>query len=473
MKSLRFQLLAGTTIGMTLVLLVAGGALYVLVGRMLGEEFDRALAAKGSALASLIDQDEDGLEFELADASLPEYATSDRPGYYEIWLPDGEVFARSPSLDDRDLEKISEMTAEPVFHSRTLPDGRPGRIVWLRFEPRREEHAGIAPPLTLTMAVGADVLDLTHTLARLRGLLIGVCVLAIVLSAGIQTWIIRRSTGRVARLSRQIGEVGEYDLSARIDPAGIPSELNPVVNRLNELLERIEAAFQRERRFTGDVAHELRTPLAGLRAGLELALSRERSAEAYRDTLKTSLNIDLQMQRLIENILQLARTDAGQCDIHPEPVDVADLIRQCWKPFEERVRQRRLAVEWRLTPSAKIETDREKLRLVVQNLLDNAVAHGDEGGRLTIGTSGDSQTCILEFGNTNNRLTAEETKHLFERFWRSDPSSRREDTGHCGLGLPLCKALLERLHGSIGATIREGGWFVVTVRLPVKLVVVR
>jgi signal transduction histidine kinase len=260
--------------------------------------------------------------------------------------------------------------------------------------------------------------------------------------------------------------VGEDDLSARVDAAGIPGELSPVVERLNELLARLDAAFQRERRFTGDVAHELRTPLAGLRSKLELALSCERAPEAYRRAMNDCLKINLQMQRMVENFLHLARADAGQLAVRRQSVDLSGLIRDCWKPLEERARRRGLSAEWHLDDTGMVETDRDKLSLVIQNILDNAITHANDGGRVSVLLSVEDSTLLLTVSNTVGGLTLGDIHRVFDRFWRADASQRQSDEGHFGLGLPLCKSLIEHLGGSIEAAISDRGMFTIAIRLP-------
>lgn len=466
MRSLRVRLLIGTALGMTAVLLVTGAVLYALISRTLRAEFDTALAGKARSLAALVEQEGAGLEFDLTEVSLPEFEPSAHAEYYQVWLPDGAVFARSPSLRGGELGPTAGPFDVPVFETVRLPDGRPGRVVSMTFVPRREvkdTHAN--RPLTVTLMLGRDTVRLRGTLARVRGVLFGVGLAAVILSAGVLAGVVGRSLRPVNRLSRQIASVGEEDLSVRIDAAGIPDELGPVVDRLNDLLARLEAAFQRERRFTGDVAHELRTPLAGLRAKLETALSRDRASEAYREALGDCLEINLHLQRMVENLLHLARADAGQLEIRREPVDLSDVIKECWKSLEAGADARGLTVDWRLQAPDPVRTDRDKLRLVVQNLLDNAVTYANDEGQLSVETRAENGAWVLIVRNTGHRLRGEEVHRVFDRFWRADPSCRDADDRHCGLGLPLCEAVMKRLGGTIEATTGDG-MFTITIRLP-------
>ena len=320
--------------------------------------------------------------------------------------------------------------------------------------------------MNVTLVLARDVVGLQAMLSRVRDILIGVCIVAAALSAAVLSRVVRRSVEPIDDLSAQIADVGERDLSARVDPVGLPTEIAPVAIRLNDLLARLEAAFQRERRFTGDVAHELRTPLAGLRSTLELALSRDRTPAAYRKAMDDCLQINLQMQRMAENLLHLARADAGQLDVRREAVDISELVRDCLKPLEKQANARRLRVEARLDAIGPIETDPDKLRLVLQNLLDNAVTHANPEGTIRITGHLENTGIVLTVSNTGCSLPLHDTHRVFDRFWRGDASCREAGKAHCGLGLPLCKTMIERLNGSIEANITADRVFAITIRLP-------
>lgn len=466
MNSLRARLLLGTTLGTTAVLLVSGVALYALLSRTLWREFDDSLAARARALTALAEQDGDRLDFELTEFSLPEFEPSDHAEYYQVWLPGGAVLCRSPSLLENELPRLYGAFETPAFRTVTLPDGRAGRIVGMTFTPRQESYGDDTPPLAVTLVFGRGIAGLQTALASVRNTLIGVCLVAVLLSAAVLATVVRGGLKPIENLGGQIARVGENDLSARINAAGVPGEMSPVVDRLNELLARLEAAFERERRFTGDVAHELRTPLAGLRSKLELALSRERSAETYRETMNDCLDINHQMQRMVENLLHLARADAGQLEIRRESVDLSAIVGECWKSLETRTAARGLSVDLQLDEHTTIETDREKLRLVIQNVLDNAVSYSTEHSQVNISTAVENDALTLTVANPTTDQLPTNVARVFDRFWRNDSSQHGGQKTHCGLGLPLCKSVIEQLGGSINALVGANGIFTLTLRIP-------
>ncbi len=292
MASLRRRLITGTALGTAAVLLAAGFALYAMVKSSLLSEFDHALLEKARTLAGMIEQEERRVELEFAEADMSEFTRTDRPEYFQVWLADGGVIARSDSLSGRGLPLHQRAAHEPVVQAITLPDGRPGRIVSLGFTARPDDELESQPRgKRLILSLARDDLALRAALASLRFALILVGLLATLASAGLLAWLVPVGLRPVEALARDIGGIDERKLSERIDPGGAPAELRPIVQRLNELLGRLHAAFEREKIMTADVAHELRTPLAGLRSTLEVALSRERDQSAYRTALSECLSI--------------------------------------------------------------------------------------------------------------------------------------------------------------------------------------
>lgn len=466
MRSLRGRLLLGTGIGSTVVLLAAGLILYALVRMSLREEFDATLAAKARALMTLVEQDGDKIDFEAANLDMPEFERADHPEYFELWLADNNVLARSKSLRERDLARYGGTSGAPAFHKVHLPDGRRGRLVSLVFTPRQENNEGESPdaagPREVTLVVARETASIDRTLAQLEFFLVGVWAVAILVTLGVLALVVRRGLRPADRLAAQIGRVDEADLSTRIELANAPAELMPVVQRLNDLFARLEAAFGREKAFSADIAHELRTPLAGLRATLEISLSNPREPAAYREAMADCLAIAQQMQAMVENLLSLARAEAGQITIARSPVDLSELLDECWKTLAERAGARGLRVDWRIARPCVLQTDADKLRQVIYNLLDNAVTYADERGRIVIENASIDGRTRLRVANTGSRVTAEQARHVFERFWRGD-AARTDAALRCGLGLSLAQKIVTLLGGTIVADSTAGGEFVVTL----------
>jgi two-component system sensor histidine kinase QseC len=473
MRSLRARLLAGMVAGMVGLLILFGVVVYAAVHRSLVDGFNASLAVTAKAVAGQIEQKGQKLKFEYDDLKMPEFERKDNPEYFEIWQDDGKVLARSPSLGTADLPRLSGSVAAPGFQALTLPNGRPGRAAGLESTPRMEDQdedagesrgdraSGLPAKAQRVLVVTArESGELESQLLRLRWILLGGSGGAILLSLLVAAAVVRRGLRPMNSLAAQIADIRADHLQARVARQGMPAEMTGVVRRLNDLLERLQAAFERERSFTADVAHELRTPLAGLRSTLEVAMSRDRSAGEYQEALGDCLAVGKRMQSMVDNLLMLARLDAGQVKLNPQPVRLAELVDSCWRYFSDKASARRIVFENALPPNLTCTADREMLSLVVSNVLANAAEYANDGGRIRVSPSG-SDRPELTFSNTGWRIGQEEVAHVFDRFWRADPSRGGQGV-HCGLGLALVQRAMNAMGGRATASV-QGDVFSVAV----------
>ena len=480
-RSLAATLILSTTTGTAAVLVAAGLLLNVLVRSSLTDQFDRALLGNARLLVSGVERENGNTVLEFEDLDMRDFEGPESSAYLELWRPDGSVLFRSPSLGAVDLERVMGPVGSPAFVSVALPNGRPGRAVGMTFTPQEDEDnesegraktdrgtAGgsrrkPAPALTLVMARSTAPVD--AMLARFRTVSITVGLATVAVTAGALWVFVRRGLRPLDRLADQIGGMGEQDLSQRVRLARAPAELEPVVARLNDLLSRLESAFQRECRFGADVAHELRTPLAGFRSTLDVALLKQRQPAEYQEALGRCLRISVQLQAMVERLMSLGRLDAGQVEVRPEPVSLNALVCYAWSDLAASADARRLRMKWFLGTEITIFTDRSLLGLAVRNILENAVVHADAGGSVTVETSAAGDSVELRVTNSGNRLSEEQASHVFERFWRGDAA--RTNTGtHSGLGLPLVKKITEVLGGGLKVRTVSGGDFEITIVLP-------
>jgi two-component system sensor histidine kinase BaeS len=171
------------------------------------------------------------------------------------------------------------------------------------------------------------------------------------------------------------------------------------------------------------------------------------------------------MQSLVENLLLLARADAGELTSRPSSIDLVDLVEECWSTQADRAEERGLRVARELPPHCHVHGDGEFLRIVVANLLDNGVSHANAGGEISLHMRVEVEQAIFEVSNTGCAVSAKDLPHVFDRFWRGDVS--RSQTGrHAGLGLSLCQRLLRMLGGTIDVRVSPVGLFTARVTLP-------
>lgn len=463
-RSLQSRLLITSAVATATALLSSHFAMYVLVGEVLRADFDRGLEARARTIGALIERDGDKLEIELESHPLPEFERSERPEYYEVYGSNGRPVLQSARLPESGLGNTL-LGARPL----QLPDGRHGRSVAIQFVPHAEDHD--APPSEsngdafVTLALARDTRELQDALTRLSWVMTAGALVATVLAVVLVLLVVRSGLKAVPELGAKIAAIDPQRLNARVDGTGVPAEFDPVVTCINRLLARVETAFERERRFTSDVAHELRTPLAGLRSTLEVTLTQTRSSEEYQRALTECLTISTQTQALAERLLLLARADANQLVARRETFRLSDILDESSRSLSRHAESRGVSVAWQVATDLTVTTDSQLLQVVVKNLLSNAISHGSANGVVDVSAGRRGNAVCLEIANSGSQLQPEQMSHLFDRFWRGDTA--RNNTGeHAGLGLSLCQALLTSLGGQITISGSADGRFLAVVHLP-------
>lgn len=468
--SLKSRLLLLTVAGMALVVGVFALAMNAAVDQSLTGGFDAALAATASTLAAEVEQQGNTINetFDEAEMDLSAFKRPKRPDYYQLWYEDGTVAARSPSLGSADLPRGKASPDTPAFDSLTLPDGRRGRAVTLVFLPKVEQEEGkrqpTAPLQRVTLVVARGTADIEAKRSAFRWLLAGAAAGTILLTLLVAALVVRQGLRPLDRLAAEIAAIREDRLDTTIPVEGMPREMAPIVQRLNDLLHRLEDAFRRERAFTADAAHELRTPLAGIRATLEVALSRVRKPEEYQIAVRESVAIIDHMQTIVGNLLMLARLEGGQVPLRPEPVPLRQEIERLWRPLAGQAEACGIRFAADVPAGLAATADRELMALAVSNLLANAAEYANNGGRIEVAGHGAGGKAELVFSNTGCRLSAEQARHVFERFWRGDTA--RAAGVHCGLGLALVERAVAVLGGEVSVTVTPDGVFTVRLVLP-------
>ena len=297
----------------------------------------------------------------------------------------------------------------------------------------------------------ADFMTLAIILAT-----VGAALLAAGLLGG--WWFTTRAIRPVEDISRAAERIAAGDLTQRIDSTENESELGRLSSVLNSTFARLDAAFAQQARFTADAAHELRTPVAVILAQTQSTLARERPAAEYRETLEACERAAQRMRKLTDSLLTLARFDAGQEPLQRSDCDLSAIAAECVEHIRPLAGARGITIHCDF-PSAPICADAGRVAQVITNLLGNAIEYNHDGGEIRIATKVDR----LTIRNTGPGIPAEAVPHIFERFHRADSS---RTSGHAGLGLAICKAIVTAHGGSIEAASEAGGETTFRVRFP-------
>jgi signal transduction histidine kinase len=302
-------------------------------------------------------------------------------------------------------------------------------------------------------------------LAQLRAklLLIGCGTFAALVVGG---WlIVARGLYPVRKLSEAVSRVSEKDFRLPVRDDELSRELVPIHSRLTQTLDLLRRAFAREKQAVADISHELRTPIASLLATLDVALRKPRTPEQYRTTLEDCRVITRQLSQLVERIMTLASLDAGTTQTNRARFDASEVSAGCAAVIRPLATAHGLTLEVRAAPPLELDSDPDKLREVLVNLLHNAVEYNRPGGTVELLGRREKDRVVLEVRDTGIGMTPEVREKIFERFFRADPS--RQATGvHAGLGLAIVKEYVERLGGTIVVESQAGVGSTFRVELP-------
>jgi heavy metal sensor kinase len=429
-------------VAMLAVLLVVLGWFLVVRSREgLTRGLDESLTTRASQIALGLRSGCEGEFRDVTDASL-------------VGLPQGESGAQLLSPDGRVLESSGDAVAStPLLSPDQVGTVREGGTL------RQTEPAGAdaesfrilavtMPPSTcpgvIVVASSADEID-RSTRELLLQLAIGGPVALLVAAAG--AWVLaNRALAPVARMTREAGTIGIDRLDERIEVPAAGDELRRLALTLNAMLDRLERGVEDKRRFAADASHELRTPLAVMRAELDVNLRDADLPPDARAALESAGEEVARMSSIVENLLTLARADAGSLELLRSPVDLADVAASVADTAVVLAHPKdvRIALD---AVAALVDGDHDRIEQVVTNLVSNAIRHAPAGGHVRISTwvrDGSGGCTVTDDGPG---VPPDLAGRVFQRFVRGDPA--RPSVGGSGLGLSICREIVEAHAGRI------------------------
>lgn len=469
MLSFRRRLALLHVVVVTTVLAVAATLTYLSLVTALRAQLDGALLALAEQEASILAASP-GLPVAVHEpgttAAPPPYARLDR--LVQIIGPRGEVLARSANLGAASLPNEAALLArlargETVFEHLAFGD-----------EPTRRVSVPVHGGRALAVQVAGSLDDVDHAVASAGWvfLVMSLVLVVVLTTAGAQ--LTGRVFGAVDDIVRQARRIGGRTLAERLPHPGTRDEIGRLIDTLNDMLARLEHAFEAQRRFTADASHELRSPLSRLRTELEITLRRPRGADEYVQALRSGLEDVARLTALVEELLTLARLDAGQDSAPVAPVAIGPIV-------EAVVRRARPAAQARgmtlslagtddsgadaLEANAAARVPRELLMLVATNLVENAVKYGAAGGSVLVSVVARPDGTELVVEDDGPGLPAEERERVFERFYRG-AAARAADIEGTGLGLALCDLIVRAAGGRIEVGVSRWGGARFSVHLP-------
>jgi len=304
--------------------------------------------------------------------------------------------------------------------------------------------------------------DLDEAIDQLGRTLTFVSPAMLLLAAGTGYVLAGRALRPVARITSLAATIRATDLHQRLALDLPNDELGTLARTFDDMLDRMQRAFEQQREFTGNAAHELRTPLTTMRGQIDLTRTHAMSIEEYREAID-QLDLDLErLTALVEALLVLARADDGRLEVDPAPFDLAVTIDAVSSMFREDDQRPAVALQTRCSP-VTVTGDEDLIIQVLVNLVENARRHTPDGGVITLSCERSGDTAVVRVADTGSGIAPEHHDRVFDRFYRVD---RRR--GGAGLGLAICRAIVERHGGTIRLDSEVGVGTVVEFRLPIE-----
>ena len=461
-RSLRFELASRYAVAVALGIALVAAIGYLVLRGALDRHIDASLVNVASVQASSVTDDPTGeMRFHEWDMTAEEaLSLGDLNRYAQVWNESGESLLRSRYLT-RDL---------PV-DSTALRKAAIGELAWSEGRLDEQHVRSIFYPLgrlgasherhILQVAAPLSARDRTMRTAGL--FLLGIVVLVSVGSFLGSWWLAGKTVRPVHEIIAQTERISGGRPGERISAYAETREFESLVQVLNMMLGRIDDAFEAQRRFTADASHELRSPLTALRGELELALRRERDPDEYRRVIDSSLEEAVRLSSLTEDLLALARSDAGVMTLRLEEVDLGERLRFAVDRLQARITDKELRVSVDVPAEATGLYDAKLVDQLVWNLLDNAVKFSTPGGAIEASVVPSGEEFVLTVADTGPGIPEEAIRHIFDRFSRVDDAHAAEGTG---LGLSIVQAIAETHGGSVTAANGDTGGARFQVHLP-------
>jgi signal transduction histidine kinase len=427
---------------------------------------DAGMQAHATSVAVLVRYTEDATGNVYFDNSLlPESIDPNHPDQFKVWADRTGLLARSEDWPDGlPLQPGSNQ------HWNFTWAGVPYHAVRITHVPILDREEGKAfRPQTLTIVYASPMIHIRQQVKAAGGFIALVSLLLMGATAWLALWGIRRGLLPLQALAQQAAGVSAQ--SWQLHPpkeAEEIEELRPLTEAMTQMLGRLERSFVQQREFLGNAAHELKTPVAVLKSTLQSLLQRPRSSEEYRAGLQASMQDLDRLEQLLQWMLRLARAEQWAQDSQRRELEVIDINSTCEEAVE-RIRalaqSRNTAIHLATDGPVPFRADPEDLQLVWTNLLENAVRYSPEGTSVEVAVTHDDQSAKVIFQDHGTGISAADLPHIFERFYRGDPSRNRA-TGGSGLGLAIAKALVVAYGGRITAESAPGEGTRMTVEFP-------
>lgn len=473
--SIRRSLLIRSGLGVGVLLCLLSIGVFLLAKKSLYREVDESITQTAAMLANQVELENEKLSFEWKEG-IGTNKTLIEESLFQFWNETTGVTTRSPGLRQLDLPQFSAADGAPRLRTIILPNGNRARAIGLRIYPfvlpeeveLMKERGRVIDPKTLPhiLVVARDSEPIHHTLARLRWILVGGSVLTLALGFMLIDRVVRITLRPIDDLTAQMKARTGPRLDSALDvPGELPVELAGLAENFDSLLARVAAIRERERDFIRHAAHELRTPIAGLQATTELALSKSREARDYVGYLETCRTTSTELGELVKRLSALSRIGQSSSPSVRQTVALGEILGQCASRFSELARQRNLRLVTDLIDDDLIAIgDPTLVRIIFNNLLDNALCYALPESEIRVHGKRSGEQVEISVSNAAGDLP-QDLGRLFEPLFRKE-TSRSDSASHLGIGLNLSQEAATAMGAVLSASRTGEGWIEFVLKMP-------
>ncbi|MGH9823248.1 MAG: heavy metal sensor histidine kinase [Blastocatellia bacterium] len=459
LRSVRVRLTAWYLLVFGSLLILFSAFIYAAISRSLYLRLDYNLSSSAETAASVLSSElqEDGGD---ARAGAREAVNEMKlPGTVLMMFWRGRVIASNVPESEQVLvpdDLFVDSGAAPSLATLTGPGKAQFRVAVV----------GVAAKGGTCYAIAAQALTgLEQQLASMRRMLyLGLLAALAIASVG-GLLLAKKSLAPVVAMSEQAQRISARNLHDRLIVSNKSDELGTLAGVFNELLERLDQSFENMRRFMADASHELRTPLSIIRGEADLALAQDRPASEYREALAIVQDEARRLTRIVDDLLELARADAGQRPINKSEFYLNDLAEECCKSAHVLAASKGVLLSVEPSDDVVVDGDEDMIRRMVLNLLDNAIKFTAPGGSVVVKVGNTADDVKIVVADTGVGMPAESLPQIFGRFYRVDQARTRSEGGS-GLGLAIARWVAEAHEGSIEVESQPGFGSTFTVTLP-------
>ena len=452
-NSIKGRLLLWIFISVTILFVGFGYALHRKLHYVLEDSLDRMLHANLQFVKGLV-HSHDGvtIECESNEFMQGDYMTPDSGHYYKVML-DGELLAAADSLPDKNFNLtpgqplVHHAKAKEWIYQTNGANGEPLRVLRHDFTFLNKE---------VRIEVAEDIRENMLMIHRLTNYFLIVTPVVIVLIALISITIASLSLRPLKRFSDTLEKISHKNLDVRLTEQTQVQELRRLARKFNSLLARIQQAFEAEKNLLGDAAHELKTPLAVIKAECDIALSKTRAADQYAGSLQEVRTVADAMLEQINGLLMLTRLDSGILDVGTfQQISLNSCVENAVRMAEPLAKKKNIAVSVSLNNKAEVLGDKDTLTEAVLNLVENAIKYNHAGGFVAVKLTRRAEMAEIVVIDTGIGISEEDRTRIFDRFYRSAEARNTEGSG---LGLSIVRAIAHTHQGDIAVeSPPEGG----------------